>query len=294
MVATVASGPLSASDADGARLVARLHWRVAKLGSSSSEQSRQPKALYALDSNLLTSRTVNPQRNLQSRDTLGSILVHHDECHGSLMQARLRFIGGVLAAYITLAVALVFTSSLLILDEDEEEEGEGPGLVGGYDRRRARVSPTELLPHQKYYIENIHEFIAAYSRLAKIRRRRFVLLLTTALTCASGVPVAVAAGAPGWAAATLGALAAITQGSEQLLQDQRLSGESHAIAVLLSHEVRQLKYGIAQVPESGQGTYFEEFVKKTENILQTQGEVLLELMRHMPAHGSSPTQRVPA
>ena len=186
-----------------------------------------------------------------------------------------------LKAQFELSIALILISRFLLLEEEgeEEEEEEGAGLIGGYGSRRPRALPESLLEHERAYLNSVDDYIAAYSRNGKIRRRRYVLLSIAALGCASSVPVSVAANAPGWVAAGLGAGAAILQGSEQLLQDQRIGAESHAMAVLLSQELRRFLYKVRPLSDSQIRAAFNKFVDQTEEIHDKQGSVLLELIR---------------
>ena len=205
------------------------------------------------------------------------------ECQTCSMGARTRYLSNALCSYGVLMSSFLALSRLLVLDEEdgEEEEEEGGGLVGSYAPRPQAT--RGLLPHEKAYLSGVDELAAAYSRTARIRLRRFYALSVTALACASSVPVAVAAGAPGWAVAALGAAAAVAQGSEQLLRDQRLSAETHAMAVLLSQQIRRFRYRFNATSKAEQRAIFERFVEEVEGIHETQGTALVELMRHAPS-----------
>jgi hypothetical protein len=109
----------------------------------------------------------------------------------------------------------------------------------------------------------------------------------TALACAASVPVAVAANTPGWAVASLGAGAAVAQGSQQVLQDQRLGTESHALAVLLSQAARKFRYKAGGMTDLRLRKVFNDFVDDVERILDTHGVGLLDIMRQAPVSDQS-------
>ncbi|MFE6234240.1 hypothetical protein [Cellulosimicrobium sp. NPDC057862] len=102
----------------------------------------------------------------------------------------------------------------------------------------------------------------------------------TALSASAGVPVAVAAGAPGWVLASLGAVAAVSQASQQLLRGRELGTQSHAIAVALSRALRRLRFDSGAITEYQQRRVFEALVEETEGLLSSQDDRMLELMRY--------------
>ncbi|HEY0169367.1 MAG TPA: hypothetical protein VGB75_20190 [Jatrophihabitans sp.] len=186
---------------------------------------------------------------------------------------------------VILLVAFVCLRQFLTLEEEEE----GGGLVGGYDGSR-RAAPAGALPHEREYLEAVHELLSGYSKAGKGRLRRFYSLLGIALAAAAGVPVAVAAGAPAWTIASLGGIAVFAQGLEQLLQDQRLGVESHAAAVRLSQELRKLHIESGAATEFRQRAVFQKFVDGVELILDYHGSASIEALRRQrvitPADGN--------
>lgn len=175
-------------------------------------------------------------------------------------------------------VASLFRTLLL-----EEEEEEGAGLVGGHDPGKRPYRPADLSEHVQAYLTTVGELIAGYSRAGKKRLRRFYAMSLTALACASGVPVAVAAQAPDWSVAMLGALAAVAQGGQQILQDQRLGTESHAMAVLLSQMLRRFRHSVGGTSGAAQRLAFEELVNEIERTLDTHGTGIIDIMRRTPS-----------
>ncbi|MEO7261602.1 MAG: SLATT domain-containing protein [Jatrophihabitantaceae bacterium] len=148
-------------------------------------------------------------------------------------------------------------------------------------------APAGALPHEQAYLKTVHEMLSGYSKAGKSRLRRFYSLLGVALTAAAGVPVAVAAGAPAWAIASLGGMAAVAQGLEQLLQDQRLGVESHATAVQLSQELRKFHVESGAATQFRQRAVFQQFVDGVELILASQGLALIEALRQQQSIGAA-------
>jgi hypothetical protein len=62
--------------------------------------------------------------------------------------------------------------------------------------------------------------IGWYDRKSGQAQRAFTLLKLATLVLAAGLPVAVAASAPGWAVASMGALVAVIEGGQQLYKFQ--------------------------------------------------------------------------
>ncbi|WP_251744969.1 SLATT domain-containing protein [Frankia sp. AiPs1] len=179
-------------------------------------------------------------------------------------------------------VFAIFSRTLLL----EEEEGEGAGLVGTYDREDL-YRPDDMRPNQAAYLDSIEKMTERYSRKARFRLRRYFATSTGAIACASAVPVVVAAGFPSWITAALGALAAVVQGIQQILQDQRLGAESHAIAVEMSTALRRFRYEAEEVPERERDTSFHALVDQVEEIQRLSGARMLALMREKSASTNS-------
>ncbi len=86
-----------------------------------------------------------------------------------------------------------------------------------------------------------------------------------AIGCASSVPVAVAAELPGRAIAGLGGAAAAVQGTQQVLRDNIVGPESHAIAARLSGFIRKLAFDFDSCTHGSQRReVFKAFVTETE------------------------------
>src|SRR5450432_1163989 len=152
------------------------------------------------------------------------------------------------APWLQLTLLVGLAVRLLLL---EEEEGEGVGLVGTYRRGSAQLL-TGLLPHQSSYLSQVDDLIAGYSENGRRRLRRYYLSSVAALCAAASVPVAVAAGSPGWLVASFGGAAVVAQGLQQVLQDQRLGVASHILAVQLSQSVRRFTYRLGTLDLSSQ------------------------------------------
>lgn len=187
--------------------------------------------------------------------------------------------------YVAITVVFGAVSRFLLLHEEEEEGG---GLIGAYDAI-PKSPPAGALAHEQEYLSTVHDLTVAYSRNGKKRLRRFHVLLVTALIAASAVPVAVAAGAPGWSVAALGALAAVCQGSQQLLQDHQMAIESHAMATSLSRALRRFRFEAGATTEFRQRAVFEDLNKTVEAILESRGSALIEVLRQRPSTSHQPS-----
>ncbi|MCK9898416.1 SLATT domain-containing protein [Frankia sp. AgB32] len=187
------------------------------------------------------------------------------------------------------SIAFAIFSRTLLLEEEEE----GAGLVGTYDGED-KYRPDDMRPNQVAYLESIEKMTERYSRMAHFRLRRYFATSAGAIACASAVPVVVAARFPGWIAAALGALAALAQGIQQILQDQRLGAESHAIAVEMSTALRRFRYEAEEVPERERDASFRTFVDQMEEIQHLSGSRMFELMREHNAPTNSSVVRTAA
>jgi len=166
------------------------------------------------------------------------------------------------------------------------EEEEGSADYGSALRTQPPPVP-ELEPHQEAYLNAIDQRVRDCSALAQRRRRRFHITAVIGLVAALLVPVLIAANAPGWAAAALGAVAALSQGLQQLVQDQRFSVGAHTAAVELSRARRHAAYELGKcTSRSTQRRVFDAFVARIEEITDINDSRLFEIM-HMEA---DPTQ----
>ena len=175
---------------------------------------------------------------------------------------------------VVLTAMMTMWAQVLLLDEEEE----GEGLVGSYDGTR-KNPPPGLLGHEAEYLDTVHELILGYSKAARRRLRRHYTLALTAVISASAVPAVVAANAPGWSVAALGALAAASQSCQQLLQDQRIGAESHAMAVVLGSAVRRFRFESVLGDDLRRRQVFEGFVETVEELRESRGTALIELLR---------------
>jgi hypothetical protein len=165
------------------------------------------------------------------------------------------------------------------------EEEEGGGDVGSAYRAKQIPIPA-LEPHQQAYLDAVDQKIRAYSSLAARRLVRFRIAATGGLIAALLVPVVIATGAPGWIAAVLGAVAAMSQGLQQIFQDQRHAVGAHAVAVELSRARRRVGYALGKcATRSAQRSTFDAFVERVEDITETGDEHLIGILRNeaMPA-----------
>jgi hypothetical protein len=194
---------------------------------------------------------------------------------------------GVIGSYVAMFLTVAIWYRTLLAEEEEEEDG---GVVGSAHRSRPVLEPAPVLePHQQVYLDGIDRKIRLYSGLAVKRLTRFRLTSAAGLVAALLVPVAVAAGAPSWAAAGLGAMAAISQGLQQILQDQRYSVEAHALAVGLSRARRTASYTLGNcTTKSAQRRAFDSFVEHVEDITGAGDERLIGVLRSGSATTSSP------
>ena len=171
----------------------------------------------------------------------------------------------------------IFTCLEVLIRSLTLEESEDPGLI--IDEEPAeRVYVQNLDDNEKAYLNVISGAISSYNRNARFRLRRFYMMSALTITAGASVPVAVAASAPGWVPAGLGGVAAVSHGIQQLLQDQRLGIESHAMAVSLNECVRKMQYDIG-AGAVGRQAVFEDFVRNVELRLETGGAKLLHAMR---------------
>lgn len=200
-----------------------------------------------------------------------------------------------LGVYFTLLAAVSVRRLTLLADD-----GEGGGVVGS----AARTEPVEvpdLEHHQRTYLEDIDQTIRWYSWLAARRLTRYRILAISALLAAAAVPVTIAASAPGWVAAALGAAAATAQGTLQVLQDQRTGVECHGVAVELSRARRRFAYDLGRHPAQRRISTFDSFVREVEaiseavdirmiNLLRTDGTRMADGTSLQPNAGSPPQQ----
>ena len=166
----------------------------------------------------------------------------------------------------------VLWAQLVLLDDDDA------GLVGSYDGRALSSPRIGLGEHEQQYVDGVYQSVRAYSQAAKRRRRRHYALAGTAIVSAAAVPATVAGSAPAWLIASLGALAAVSQGFQQLLQDQRIGTESHALAVALNTVVRRFRLDFTSADMRRQPQVFRGFVKAVEDLRQSRGGRLIELL----------------
>lgn len=127
-----------------------------------------------------------------------------------------------------------------------------------------------LSEDQRRYLRQVDELITENAGSASHLRRRFKTFTMLGIFAAAAVPVCIAAQAPLWVAAVLGGLAAVAQGIEQALQDQRRSTEFHLTAMTLSNARRALEYRIARAPTSeAKAMLFDEFFAKAEVAIES-------------------------
>jgi hypothetical protein len=171
------------------------------------------------------------------------------------------------------SVALVAWRALLIHEEEEEEGGD----IGA----AARSAPAEIADldrHQREYLAAVDQITTTFSRGAAHRLLRARSMDGAALAAAGLVPVAIAADLPSLIAAMLGALAAICQGSQQMLQDRRQAVEMHSMAVGLSRARRRLAYNLGRFGRSDRDAVFDRFVAEAEDVSGKVGDRLISVL----------------
>ncbi len=175
------------------------------------------------------------------------------------------------------------------------ENEEHPASAGPWDGPRdgprddtAPFHPTGLRPNEEAYLASVERLIDRYTQDGRRRLRRYVLSSVAAMAFASAVPVAIAADASGWVAASLGGAAALALGLQQLLQDQRLGTECHAMAVDLSRAVRRLRYQSDGLSADELRRWFRTFMAEVEEADHAHGSTMLDLMRQGGGRSNQP------
>jgi hypothetical protein len=166
----------------------------------------------------------------------------------------------------------------------DEEHADGAGRPDD----SGPFQPAGLRPNEEAYLASVERLVDRYSQDGRRRLRRYVLSTVAAMAFASAVPVAIAAGAPGWVAASLGGAAALTLGLQQLLQDQRLGTECHAMAVDLARAVRRLRYQADGLSADELRRWFRTFMAEVEEADHAHGSTMLDLMRQTGPRPDSP------
>lgn len=174
---------------------------------------------------------------------------------------------GVLA--LLMPSALIFIAMRAWHQTTLHDDDDG-GDFGGAARTGCLSEVPALTDNQAAYIESLDAALVRYSTLAAQLRGRFVATGVAGIVSAGGVPIAIAAGLPGWMPAVLGGIAAVSQGVEQLLQNQKRATKFHLLAVELGRLRRSLRYKLGKTrSKATRDALFDSFVAEAELVLES-------------------------
>lgn len=163
------------------------------------------------------------------------------------------------------------------------------GLTGSryYDRVATRStsagSRNGLRDEDKEYIEWVGRFVQWKSSTARKRLTCYYTLTIVGAVSAVAIAPVLASPLPTWLAGVLGFVSSSAFVVETVLQDQKLGLAHHMTAVRVQRALREFKFAINESPYEGERARFERFRREVEDIKESEGAKVLDLMRNEPS-----------